>query len=114
MDGNPLQASLDFHDREGLDDIPDVDVVEALQAAAALEAGGDFLGVVLAALERGEGAGVDHDAVADEAYLRLGGELAFLDLAAGDGADLGDLEGLLDLGGGGDLFLLLRDRKSVV
>ena len=90
-----------------------MDVVETLQRAAAFEAGHDFLGVVLAPLEGCEGAGVDHDTVADEADLGLGDELAFLDLAAGDGADLGDLEGLLDLGGGGDLFLLLRLEETL-
>ena len=49
-----LQASLDFYNLEGFDDVSGVDVVVAFKAATALHAGGDFLGLVLAPLQGGE------------------------------------------------------------
>jgi hypothetical protein len=54
---------------EGLDGVADLDVVEVLDAQAALVTVGHFLGIVLESLEIAEVAGVDHDAVSDQAYL---------------------------------------------
>ncbi len=100
-----LERLLDLYDVEGFDDVANLDIVEVLDTDAAFHTGLDFLGLVLAPLERRHFAGVDHDAVADEAYLALG-EFAVAHQAAGNGAHLGNLEGLLDLGGSGNLFLL--------
>ena len=43
-------------------------------------------------------AGVDHHVVAQQAHLRVAVHLAVGDVAAGDGAHLGDLEGVAHLG----------------
>src|SRR5574344_29491 len=103
-----LECSFNLNYLEGFDDVALLDVIVAGDAHTGLLAGGDLLCLVLADLERAELSGVDHDAVADEAHLRLLDHLAVADDTAGDGADLADAEGLLDLGGGDDLFLLLR------
>src|SRR6185436_17037417 len=75
---------------EHFDHVANLDVVETLQAQAALEAGLDLGHVVLEALERGELAFPHHDVVAEQAGLRvaLAGDAAVGDHAAGNGADL--------------------------
>ena len=78
------------------DDVADLDVVEILDVETAVHAGGDFLDVVLVTLQGAESARVDHDAIADDADLRVTGDLAVQNHTAGDGADLADLEGFAD------------------
>ena len=78
----------------GLDHVALLDVVELLEVQAALVAGGDLLDRVLEALEGGEMALVDDDAVTHDARLAGALDLAVGDVAAGDGADIGHLEGL--------------------
>ena len=73
---------------EGFDDIALLDVIEVLDAHAALLPGAHFVDIVLEAPQRAELAGVDHDAVAQQMDLRALGDAAFLNHAAGDGSDL--------------------------
>ena len=60
-----------------------------------------------------EFSGVNHYTVADEANLGLLHHLAVADDATRNGTDLGNLEGLLNLGGGDNLFLLLRLKHTL-
>ena len=79
---------------EGLDRIALLDVVEVVNADAALIARGNLPGVILEALEGSDLALMNHDAVANNAHLRIAGYLALLHIRARDGADAGDLEGV--------------------
>src|SRR5688572_3881384 len=73
---------------EHFDDVANLDVVEVLEAHAALEAGLDLGDIVLEALERGELAFPHHDVVAQQARLgvALARDAAVGDHAAGNGA----------------------------
>src|SRR5919204_6573876 len=79
---------------EHLDDVPDLDVVEPLEADAALEPGLHLADIVLEAAQRSDPAFVDHDIVAHEPRLRVAGarDAALGDHAPGDRAVLRDLE----------------------
>ena len=77
---------------------PCAHVLIALERHAAFLAGHHFFDFVLEALERRQLAFVDHDIVADQADMRAALDLAFGHAAAGDLADLGDVEHLQDLG----------------
>src|SRR6185295_10490304 len=86
----------DLLDGEALDDVVLPDVVVARDLDAALVALDDFLHVVLEALEALDLARVHHLAVPDQAALVAALHLAGDHDAAGDRADAGDPEDLLD------------------
>src|SRR5688500_10634537 len=92
--GARLEGARDLLGTVALDHVADLEVVEVLDADAALEALLDLLHVVLEAAERAEVAVVDLDRVADHADLGAALERAAADVRAGDGADARDLEGL--------------------
>src|SRR5688572_26030060 len=92
------QRAGDFLDLEALDDVALLDVVVVLERHAALEAFLDLAHFVLEALEGLEGAFVDHHAVAQQAHLGAALDRAFDHHAAGDLAELGDVEDFADLG----------------
>src|SRR5690606_3139984 len=94
-------------DLERLDVVAHLDVVVAVDGEAALVAGRDLSDVVLEAAERADVAGVDDDAVADEADAVVPVHLPLDDVAAGDGAGLRDAERLAHLDGAEDVLLLL-------
>src|SRR5712664_4915989 len=79
------QARPDRFQLVRLDDVAFLEVVEVLDADAALEALVDFLHVVLEAPERGDLAGEDGLRVALHAHVRGAGDLAVHDRRAGDG-----------------------------
>src|SRR6202158_6630743 len=85
---------------EHLDEVADLDVVEPLEPDPALEAGLDLAHVILEAPERSDLALVDDDVVPQQPRLRVAGarDAALADHAAGDRAELWDLEGVADLG----------------
>src|SRR5262249_30471674 len=95
---------------ERLDDVARLDVAVAFEREAALVAFLHLADVVLEALERREAAFPDLDVVANQAYLRRAAHEALRDRAAGDGADLGDVEDLADLGA--PQHLLLEPRRE--
>ena len=101
-----VQSLLDLGDDEGLDHVTDFDVVELLDADSTLHSGSDFFRIVLVPLQRGDVASVNHDTVTDKTALGSLRDLSVPDKATGDSADLGDLEGLLDLGCACDLLLI--------
>src|SRR4051794_17870785 len=92
--GRRLEGPLDLLHAERLDAVSDLDVIEVLDPDAAFLAFPDLAGVVLEPLEAGERTGVHHRPVPRDP--RLGGSLngAASHHAAGDGADLADLEEL--------------------
>src|SRR5476649_1318829 len=90
-----------------LEQIADLDVVEVLDADAALEPVLHFLHVVLEAAERADDAVVHFGAVANHAHAALPVDHAAADDAAGDRADLRDLERLAHFGFAVDDFLLV-------
>src|ERR1051325_1052877 len=81
-----------------LDDVALLEVVEVLQAHAALEALVDFLHVVLETAQRGDAAGEDRLRVAEQTYERGAGDLAVGDRGTGDGPELRHVEERVDLG----------------
>src|SRR5690606_14895881 len=93
-----LQRPGDLFDAEAFDDVALADVFVVLEGHAAFLAHLDFLDLVLEALERLELAFVDDDVVADEADARATLDHALGDTAAGDLADLGDVEHFEDFG----------------
>src|SRR5262245_32176735 len=93
-----LQRALDRLDPVTLDDIADLHVLVVLERHAAFLAGGHLARVVLEALELAELAFVHHHAVADEPNIGAALDGAVGYAAAGDVADLGDLEDLKDSG----------------
>ena len=82
---------------KGLDDIHFLQVVVGLQAEAAVKSAGDFLDIVLEALERGQLTRVDNNTVADDAHLAATLDLALDDHGAGDGTHLADVVNLTHL-----------------
>src|SRR5829696_4191058 len=88
------QRPLDLLHAERLDAIARLEIVEVLDPDATLESFADFTHVILEALEAGQGPGIHRSAVPN--HPSLGGTLdrAASDGAAGDGADLADLEQL--------------------
>ena len=89
----------DPFDGEDLDDVPDLDVVEAIEGDAALGARLHFTDVILEPAERGQLAVPDDGIVAQEPGLRVAaaGDAAVGNDAAGNRARLGRLENLADL-----------------
>ena len=68
-----LRGDRDPLHREHLDQVADLDVVELVEADAALEAGLDFADIVLEAAQRADLAFVDDDVVAQQARLGVAG-----------------------------------------
>src|SRR5688572_21553092 len=92
-----LERARHFLGRERFQDVPGLDVVHALDADAALEAGEHFAHFVLEALERAHRP-LAHDRLAAlDADLRHADELAVHDVGAADGAELRDVEDLAHL-----------------
>src|SRR5208283_5619537 len=91
-----LERALDLLDAVALDHVALAHVLVVLEGRAALLAGVDLLDLVLEALERGELAFVHDDIVADEAHVGAALDLAVGDSAAGDLADLRNVEHLED------------------
>src|SRR5690242_20090064 len=83
---------------EALDDVAGLDVLIVLEGHAALVAFLDLADLVLEALQRLEGALVDDDVVAQQPDLGAALDDALRHHAAGDLADLGDVEDLADRG----------------
>src|SRR5512142_1440359 len=110
--GPPLcQRAGRLDDAIGLDDVANLDVVEVLEPDAALKAGLDVPDVVLEPLERCQRSVEGHDAVPDQADLVASADPTVLDVAAGDGAGLADLENFPDLDRRGDFLVLLRRKE---
>src|SRR5256885_12515674 len=93
----PSKRALDLFHPIALDDIAGAHVLVVLEGHAAFLADLHFLDLVLEALERRELALVHHHVVADEADAGAALDAAVGDAAAGDLADLGDVEHLQDL-----------------
>src|SRR6185436_8280831 len=81
-------------DLERLDDVAYPDVAVALDRQAALVTLRDLGRVILEPPQRADLAGVDDHRITHQAQLRLAGDLAFGDEAAGDRPRLGDVEHL--------------------
>ena len=79
------------------DHVADAHVLEILERHAAFLAGGDFSGIVLEALELRELAFVHDHIVADQPHIGAALDRAVGDAAAGDLADLRDVEDFEDL-----------------
>ena len=94
----PLQSIAVLLHLEALKDVAFLDVLELCQGDAALKARGNLLGVILEALQAGNGILADDDAVTDQTQLGVAGDFAVGNAAACDGADAGDLVDLADLG----------------
>src|SRR6516225_9164611 len=90
--------SRDLLDLERLDHVADLHVLVAVEADAALEALLDLGDVVLEAPQRADLAFVDDAVVAQQAELGAAWDDAFGDVAAGDDAELRNLEGVAHLG----------------
>ena len=94
----PLLGALDFFNDKSLDRIADLDILEAVDAKAALVAILHGLHVILEAAHAGERA-LEYDrTIANNTHLVVAVELAFEDIATGNRADFGNLEHLSDLG----------------
>src|SRR5262249_18380183 len=90
-----------LHDLHAIafDDVALAHVLVVLECHAAFLAGDNFARVVLEALELRQLAFVDHDVVADQAYVRAALDGSVGDAAARDVADLRDLEDFQDFRG---------------
>src|SRR5579883_2057292 len=88
----------DGFDGVGFDDVADFKVLVAGDLEAALVAFGDFADIVFEAAERFEFAFEDDRLIAQDADFAAARDLAVFDVAAGDGADLADLEDLAHFG----------------
>src|SRR5690349_11671720 len=88
----PVQLLGELPSLVGLYGVSNLDVVEGVQPDAALEPFLHLARVVLEALQGGNLALEYLDALPDQADVRVAPHLARHDLAAGDHADLGDLE----------------------
>src|SRR6185312_1282976 len=106
------QRPRDLLDAIRLDQVAYFDVVEILDADAALEPFADFAHVVLEALERRQRAVVGFDAVANHADAPRARDDPAAHEAARDRADLGDLEDLPHLGLAQHHFLLLGREQA--
>src|SRR6185312_17544064 len=96
-----------------LENVADLDVVEVLDADAALEPVLHFLHVVLEAPQGPDDAVVHFDAVANDANATLTVDQAAPHVAAGDRADLGHLERVAHFGLAEYDFLLVRAKHAL-
>src|SRR3978361_1265018 len=81
-----------FDDFVGLDHVVGLELVPARDHHAALVAVRDLADVVLEAPQAADLAFVDLDGIADDPQVRFASDLALVDHAASDRADLGDRE----------------------
>src|SRR5438876_873049 len=109
----PVERAGDLLDAIRFDQVADLDVVEVLDADAALEALPHLAHVVLEALEGGDRALVHLHAVADHPHPRRPGDDPGAHEAPRDGTDLGDLKRLSHLGLPQHDFLLLGREQSL-
>src|SRR4051812_19938484 len=93
-----VQRLLDLLCLEELEHVALLDVSVAVEDDAALLALLDLLHVVFEAAQGAKFAVPDHGALADQTDAGGARDLALVDDATGDAADLGGLEGLFDLG----------------
>src|SRR2546428_7470366 len=93
---------------EHFDEIADLEVVEPLEADAALESGLDLANIVLEAAQRPDLAFVDDDVVAKQPRVRIAraSDAPLADHAAGDGAVLRNFERIAHLGDPTTYFLV--------
>src|SRR5690348_7014009 len=103
-----LECPGNLQDFKDLELVLLLEVAEVLHRHAALEAGLHLAHVVLEALERVDLARMDDHVVAQHAQLRAALDEAFQHVAAGNGADLRNLEHLAHLDQPEHLLLLLR------
>src|SRR5918996_6270191 len=105
-------GALDLPRLVGFEDVAFLDVVEALEQDAALEALLHLADVVLEALEACDRRLVDDRALADDADLRVPADDAVRDVAAGDHAQARGAEERAHLGLAECLFALLRGEHA--
>src|SRR4051812_24529356 len=89
--GGRLEGARDLLGAIALDNVADLEVVEVLDADAALESFAHLTHVFLEATERRDGAVVDLHAIADDARTTLAVDDAAAHGATGDRAEAGDL-----------------------
>src|SRR5207244_3441205 len=106
--GSSSSCPHDLADLVGFQDVALLDVLEVVDPDAAFESLLDLVGVLFETLQRGDLGIGHHDAVAQEAHLRAARDRAFLDVAAGDEADLRNLERRPDDRPAEDTLLELR------
>src|SRR5436190_1921694 len=106
------QRRLQLLGLERFDHVADLDVLEPLDADAALEALPDLGHIVLEVPQRADLAFVDHAVVAQEAHARGARDHAVDDHAAGDDADLRHLEGVAHFGAAPEDFMELRIEQA--
>src|SRR5262249_1551600 len=102
-----------FLDDVTLDLVALADVLVVLEGHAAFEPGLDLAHFVLEALQGRKLTLVDDDVVAQEAHPAAALDDALGDLAAGDVADLADLEHLEDLGVADEALALHRCQQAL-
>src|SRR5215218_2445447 len=106
-------SAWDLDHLVGFDLVAFVDVLEVVQADAALVPGRDRAHVLLEAAQRADAAVVDDHPVADQAGPGPAGDLARGDVRPGDHADPRHPEGLADLGGAGLALLVLGGEQAL-
>src|SRR6266545_4696626 len=108
-----IASSRDLDHLECFDLVAFLDILEVLQADAALVAGRDRAGVLLEAAQRADPPLVDDHAVADQPCPRASGDLAGGDVRAGDHPDPRHAEELPDLGGAELALLVLGGQQAL-
>src|SRR3954466_16073905 len=111
--GGRLEGARDLLGAIALDDVADLEVVEVLDADAALEPFAHLAHVFLEATERRDRAVVDLHAIADDARTTLAVDDAAAHVAAGDRAEAGDLEDLAHHRLAGDDLALFRTEQAL-
>src|SRR3982751_3210997 len=111
--GGRLEGARDLLGAIALDDVADLEVVEVLDADAALESFAHLAHVFLEATERRDGAVVDLHAITDDARTTLAVDDAAAHGAAGDRAEAGDLEHLAHHRLTGDDLTLFRAEEAL-
>src|SRR5512133_1755069 len=109
----PSGLPWDLDHLVGFDLVAFLDVLEVVQADAALVAGRDRAGVILEAAQGSDPPVVDDHAVADQAGLGPAGDLTRGDVRPGDHADPRHPEGLADLGGAELALLVLGGEQAL-
>src|SRR5215217_7498714 len=109
----PSTLPWDLDHLVGFDLVAFLDVLEVVQADAALVAGPDRAGVLLEAAQGPDPPVVDDHAVADQAGFGPAGDLARGDVRPGDHADPRHPEGLADLGGAELALLVLGGEQAL-
>src|SRR6266508_2372155 len=108
-----IASSRDLDHLECFDLVAFLDILEVLQADAALVAGRDRAGVLLDAAQRADPPLVDDHAVADQPGPRAPGDLAGGDVRAGDHPDPRHAAELPDRGGAELALLVLGGQQAL-